>query len=100
MALENASLYGRRIAHTMIRNLTIILSFMFLVGCGGGSSDAPPTVVGVAVGSYHSLALKSDGTVWAWGSDDFGQLGTNVHWIPFSIQPTPLQVKGINGEGT
>lgn len=34
-------------------------------------------VVAIAAGGYHSLALKKDGTVWAWGSDAFGQLGNN-----------------------
>jgi len=32
-------------------------------------------VVGVASGSNHSLALKSDGTVRSWGSNQDGQLG-------------------------
>jgi alpha-tubulin suppressor-like RCC1 family protein len=29
----------------------------------------------VATGGYHSLGIKSDGTLWAWGLDDKGQLG-------------------------
>ena len=29
----------------------------------------------IAAGKYHSLAIKSDGTLWAWGRGDFGQLG-------------------------
>ena len=32
-------------------------------------------VVAVAAGYYHSLAVKTDGTVWAWGDNDYGQLG-------------------------
>lgn len=32
-------------------------------------------VVAVAGGLGHSLALDGDGTVWAWGSNDEGQLG-------------------------
>ncbi|HEY6503701.1 MAG TPA: hypothetical protein VIZ28_07005 [Chitinophagaceae bacterium] len=28
-----------------------------------------------ANGSYHSLALKNDGTVWTWGDNFYGQLG-------------------------
>src|SRR5205085_1328332 len=27
---------------------------------------------------WHSLALESDGTLWAWGSNDHGQLGNNT----------------------
>src|SRR5438132_843982 len=29
----------------------------------------------IAAGYEHSLALKSDGTLWAFGSDSYGQLG-------------------------
>jgi alpha-tubulin suppressor-like RCC1 family protein len=35
-------------------------------------------VIAVAAGADHSLALKSDGTVWAWGFNFFGQLGNGV----------------------
>jgi alpha-tubulin suppressor-like RCC1 family protein len=27
---------------------------------------------------YHTLALKTDGTVWAWGRDEFGELGNGA----------------------
>jgi len=46
----------------------------------GGSIPAAPAglsnVVAIAVGSSHALALKSNGTVVAWGDNTFGQ--TNV----------------------
>ena len=29
----------------------------------------------VAAGYYHALAIKADGTLWAWGDNRFGQLG-------------------------
>ncbi|MGE3843813.1 MAG: chitobiase/beta-hexosaminidase C-terminal domain-containing protein, partial [Vicinamibacterales bacterium] len=32
-------------------------------------------VVAIAGGTYHSLALTSDGTVWSWGNNSQGQLG-------------------------
>ncbi len=45
---------------------------------------------GVAGGGSHSLALKSDGSLWAWGLNNYGQLGdgttTNLH--------TPVQIMG------
>lgn len=43
--------------------------------------------------SRHSLALKSDGTVWAWGKNDLGALGdgTNDH------RYAPVQVSGLSG---
>jgi alpha-tubulin suppressor-like RCC1 family protein len=32
-------------------------------------------VVQIAAGGKHSFALKNDGSLWAWGSNLFGQLG-------------------------
>jgi alpha-tubulin suppressor-like RCC1 family protein len=39
-------------------------------------------------GSIHTLAIKTDGTLWAWGYNDYGQLGQN-DVIPRS---SPVQV--------
>jgi len=35
-------------------------------------------VVKIAAGGYHNLVLLSDGTVWAWGSNYYGQLGLGI----------------------
>ncbi|PYP30368.1 MAG: hypothetical protein DMD49_10690, partial [Gemmatimonadetes bacterium] len=43
--------------------------------------------------NHHSLALKSDGTVWAWGANSAGQLGNGS----FTGSNTPVQTSGING---
>ena len=39
-------------------------------------SDSSPlgSMVGIAAGN-HSMALRSDGSVWVFGSDHYGQLG-------------------------
>ena len=39
--------------------------------------DGLSNVVAIAGGDSHSLALKGDGTVWAWGANFYGQLGNN-----------------------
>src|SRR2546423_1570682 len=48
-------------------------------------------VVAVAAGKFHSLALRRDGMVWAWGSNYFGQLG-NGHT---ESRSTPLPVDNL-----
>jgi len=40
------------------------------------SGEAFNNVKAVATGKYHTLALKEDGTVWSWGFNGQGQLGT------------------------
>ena len=45
-------------------------------------------VVAIAAGDSHSLALKEDGTVWAWGSNRYGQLGNSASGLNgFSNDP-------------
>src|SRR5437870_8203878 len=41
--------------------------------------------------SNFSLALKADGTVWAWGSNDAGQLGDGT----FIDRSTPVRVANL-----
>ncbi|HUA38528.1 MAG TPA: hypothetical protein VMA35_09080 [Candidatus Sulfopaludibacter sp.] len=36
-------------------------------------------VTAIAAGDWHSLFVKSDGSLWAMGSDQFGQLGDGVY---------------------
>ncbi len=74
--------------------LIMMAVVMFL--CGSGAVYAAPAVTPMIVGSSgHTLALKSDGTVWAWGYNNLGQLGDGS-----AIQSiTPVQVKGVGGTG-
>lgn len=46
-------------------------------------------VVAVEAGRYYSLALLSDGTVYAWGRNDVGQLGIGNTTSP---QAAPVQI--------
>lgn len=47
----------------------------------------------IAVGAFHNLALQEDGTLWAWGNNEYGQLGTG------DTQPRsqPIPVHGLSG---
>jgi len=57
--------------------------------------------VNVSVGNVHSLALKSDGTLWAWGRNNFGQLGDGSktdHLFPVEIGFDNQWIKVIAGD--
>jgi len=58
----------------------------------------PSAVQAVAAGSRHTLALLADGTVWAWGENDGGQLGDGTGDLstdPIDHISPPVQVIGI-----
>jgi len=42
----------------------------------------------VSSGLNHTLALKTDGTLWAWGQDESGQLGDGLQ----TASPTPKKI--------
>ena len=64
--------------------LIFTISVSASCGGGGGSSDSgggssgggsSTTWASVSAGSYHTVAIKTDGTLWAWGRNNYGQLG-------------------------
>jgi len=46
-----------------------------------------------AAGWFHNLAAKTDGTVWAWGRNNFGQLGNGTT----NQSNVPVQVTNLSG---
>lgn len=56
-----------------------------VTGTGDEVTKSSPVQIGalttwtanIANGFYHTLALRSDGTLWAWGWSNFGQIGNN-----------------------
>lgn len=49
-------------------------------------------VIAIAVGEQHTVALKSEGTVWTWGYNTYGQLGDGSN----AERNTPVQVSGLS----
>lgn len=45
------------------------------------------------VWAWHTLAVKTDGTVWGWGHNESGQIGTERD--AYCTEPVPVQVPGI-----
>lgn len=52
--------------------------------CGGATP--------IAGGEFHTIAVKSDGTVAAWGNNSFGQLGDGT----LTTRTTPVTVNGLS----
>jgi len=45
----------------------------------------------ISGGNNHSLAIKTDGTLWSWGKDDYGALGDNT----VGYRSSPVQVGSL-----
>jgi alpha-tubulin suppressor-like RCC1 family protein len=74
----------------------------FMAQLGDGTVDErllpvpvrdPPsgTVVKLGAGSYHSMVLLEDGSLWGWGANNLSQLG--IGWA--AEQAMPVRVKGL-----
>ena len=59
------------------------------------TTPPPPTpfiAMKVETGSRHTVAVKNDGTVWAWGYNNYGQLGDGTR----TDRLTPVQVSALS----
>ena len=63
------------------------------VGQFGQTTPGFDSIVAIEAGAGHSLALKADGTVWVWGGNGSGQLGTGD--INAAFHPLQLGVTSI-----
>ncbi len=55
-----------------------------------GLTAALPSIV--ATGAFHCMVVKTDGTVWAWGRNSYGNLGDNT----VNHSSVPVQMNGIS----
>lgn len=51
-------------------------------------------VAAVSTGEYHTAAIKTDGSLWTWGWNDFGQLGDykSIGYGPGTIRNKPQKM--------
>lgn len=69
------------------------------IGTTSGRVTTPAQVTGlgdvtaIAGGGFHSLALKSDGTVWTWGLNNYNQLGDGTS----TNRSAPVQAYELDG---
>ncbi|RWX52047.1 Regulator of chromosome condensation (RCC1) repeat-containing protein, partial [Candidatus Electrothrix marina] len=70
---------------------TLTVDFTHAFTTEGGSASV--LFIDIAAGYDHAVALDSDGNVWAWGRNDYGQAGDNS----LTDQLTPVQVQGLTG---
>ena len=92
--MKNSFSYSERnMVFTFFLFVSILLIQSPLIGCSGEKrgmiSESANTQI--AAGRRHSVALKKDGTVWAWGENDFGQLGNGTN----TGSGAPILVKGL-----
>jgi alpha-tubulin suppressor-like RCC1 family protein len=78
------------------RWFTFCIAALLLVGASNVARAISPMI---SMGEKHGLALKSDGTVVAWGSDEFGQLG--IGRLTYSTTPSAvLALSSVKAIGT
>ena len=64
------------------------------------ASEYLTDIVDIAAGDSHSVALKTDGSVWSWGYNNYGQTDVGTYDTDpkrqHFIEKYPVQVKGPN----
>jgi alpha-tubulin suppressor-like RCC1 family protein len=90
---DTHSVNAQRLAYGRLLKLTrhfLSVALLFISVFGTAAHAVIPQIT---AGDEHTLALRTDGTVWAWGSNDIGQLGNGS----FQNSSIPVQVPGLRG---
>jgi len=86
------------IVGSAIRPLTTVfclLAALCLLATAPQAKAAEPTITHMAAGGYHSLFIKSDGTLWAMGNNLLGQLGDGTTTNPNRNTPVQVKIAGV-----
>ena len=78
-------------AHGQLGNGTTTDSSLPVQVLGPGGTSYLNGIIAVMGGEQHNIALKSDGTLWTWGSNHEDQLGDGNA----TDSSTPVQVSGL-----
>jgi len=65
----------RRTKRILITAIILVICLSIVDIYFWGFIQAPGAMRTVAVGDRHKIAIAANGSLWAWGYDDFGQLG-------------------------
>ena len=77
----------------MKRIIAVLLAVLMALGMFAvGASANTGTTAMLAAGAHHTIALRSDGTVWAWGANIRGQLGDGTN----TNRGTPVRVQNLS----
>ncbi len=82
---------GKRVMELILGGMLLLL---LLLGMAPERVEAAPNITAITAGQGHTCALTSGGTVWCWGQNWDGQLGTGQSG---NISPTPVRVKDLSG---
>jgi alpha-tubulin suppressor-like RCC1 family protein len=86
---------------SMRRSFSFVLALILAVGLLP-VTEMPPAVAAstvwrdvpgiqqVSAGGSHTVAIKTDGTLWAWGQNNFGQLGIGSSGSAFQHEPVQI----------
>ena len=67
---------------------SVIIAGLALFLAYGCEKEDEPILLGIAAGYGHSMALRSDGSLWVWGYNNSNQLGdgtSDSRTTPFSL---------------
>ncbi|MEQ8235291.1 MAG: PxKF domain-containing protein [Syntrophomonadaceae bacterium] len=87
----NEQISGKKI-RCWIFIISFLLMGMLMIPVHQSIAAVPDNSRSIAAGNMHSLAVKPDGTVWAWGENIRGALGIGST----TNHSTPVQVTGLN----